>query len=247
MTIGLEVWKRYVAALAKISGEAADKMRAYVARYGLPDSEEELRLFLRVAYGVSSEYGEAAATLAAEMYDATALLDGMNLAPALPAKTASFEEVAKAINGTLNSRNEVLVADSVGRLVKMAGQDTTLQNALRDGAEYAWIATGDTCAYCLSLAAQGWKKASAKALKGGHAQHIHANCDCAYCIRFSSDGHIAGYDPSRIAGMFDNDDGDRKDQIDGLRRRLYAENRDEINAQKRAAYAARREREKAGE
>lgn len=48
----------------------------------------------------------------------------------------------------------------VSRLVKRAGADTTLKNAQRDGAEFAWVPHGDSCAFCLTLASRGWQRAS---------------------------------------------------------------------------------------
>ena len=48
------------------------------------------------------------------------------------------------------------------------------------------------------LASNGWQKASKKALKGGHAEHIHANCDCTYAIRFDGKSNVAGYDPDAL-------------------------------------------------
>ena len=47
----------------------------------------------------------------------------------------------------------------VSRLVKRAGADTTLKNAQRDGAEFAWVPHGDSCAFCLTLASRGWQRA----------------------------------------------------------------------------------------
>ena len=85
----------------------------------------------------------------------------------------------------------------VSRLVKQAGADTTLKNAIRDGAEWAWVPHGDTCPFCITLASNGWQPASKKALKGDHAQHIHAHCDCEYAIRFDSSTTVAGYDPDK--------------------------------------------------
>jgi len=124
----------------------------------------------------------------------------------------------------------------VSRLVKRAGADTTLKNALRDGAEFAWIPQGDTCAFCLTLASRGWQKASQAAIKGGHAEHIHANCDCEYAIRFDGRSTVAGYDPDKYLRQYRAADGD----INKLRRVNYAANKERINAQKRAAYAARK-------
>lgn len=45
------------------------------------------------------------------------------------------------------------------------------------------------------LASNGWQKASKNLLKKGHAQHIHANCDCEFAVRFSREFDVSGYDP----------------------------------------------------
>lgn len=124
----------------------------------------------------------------------------------------------------------------VSRLVKQAGADTTLKNAIRDGAEWAWVPHGDTCPFCITLASNGWQRASKKALKGDHAQHIHAHCDCEYAIRFDSRTTVAGYDPDKYLEQYYAYGGD----INAMRRAQYASNKGKINAQKRAAYAARK-------
>lgn len=85
------------------------------------------------------------------------------------------------------------------------------------------------------LASNGWQRASKKALKGDHAQHIHAHCDCEYVIRFDSSTTVAGYDPDKYLEQYYAYGGD----INAMRRAQYAKNKDFINAQKRAAYALR--------
>ena len=95
---------------------------------------------------------------------------------------------------------------------------------------------GDTCPFCITLASNGWQKASQKLLKGGHAEHIHANCDCEFAVRFRSDTTVAGYDPDKYYRQYREAGGD----INKMRRIDYAANRERINAQKRAAYAARK-------
>jgi hypothetical protein len=94
------------------------------------------------------------------------------------------------------------------------------------------------------LASRGWQKASKKAIKEGHAEHIHANCDCTYAIRFGSDLDVAGYDPDEYRTMYDDADGvGWQEKLNSMRRGFYQENKDEINAQKRSAYEKRKERE----
>ena len=85
------------------------------------------------------------------------------------------------------------------------------------------------------LASNGWQKASAKLLKGGHASHIHANCDCEFAVRFDGSTSVAGYDPEKYLAQYRAAGSD----VNAMRRIDYAAHRERINAQKRAAYAAR--------
>ena len=129
----------------------------------------------------------------------------------------------------------------VSRMVKQAGADTTTRNAIRDGAEWAWVPHGDACPFCRMLASNGWQKASKNLLKKGHAQHIHANCDCEFAVRFSREFDVAGYDPEAYLRQYRAAGSD----INSWRRIDYAARKDAINAQKRAAYAVRNETEAA--
>jgi uncharacterized protein VirK/YbjX len=81
------------------------------------------------------------------------------------------------------------------------------------------------------------------AIKNGHAEHIHGNCDCAYAVRFNSKTNYAGYDPDKYLAMYNSTSGTPTQKINAMRREFYAENKEEINAQKRDAYAKRKERE----
>lgn len=244
MTITKKSWSKYIAALRRINDKATESMLYYIQEYGMPQTPDELSEFIYTAFNLSTKYGEAAAALACEMYDAAAIASGAALAAAEPAPTATYAEVAKAINGTLKTGNAEIVSASVGRMVKMAGVDTTMQNALRDGAEWAWIPVGDTCAFCITLASRGWQRASKKAIKGGHAEHIHANCDCTYAIRFDSSTTVEGYTPDRYLRMYEGADGSTpNERINAMRRDAYAKNRELINEQKRSAYVKRKERE----
>lgn len=245
MKLTQKAWIRYITILARMNNLAAEDVKAYYMQLkaqGLNDRDIADRL-IDYSYGVATKYGEGAATAACEMYDAEAALQGANVPPAIPAETATYGEVAKAINGTIILDNSEILAGSIGRLVKMAGVDTTMQNAIRDHAEWAWIPQGETCAFCITLASRGWQPASDSALKGGHAPHIHSNCDCTYSIRFRSDFNVEGYDPDLYLDMYNEGEGNSNAKINAMRRRFYQENKDKINAQKRSAYQKRRERE----
>ena len=245
MLVSWKDWERYIERLRRVNDEAADLIRDYIANNGLPIDKAATEKMIDFAYWVSEKYGEAATTVAAEMYDAVAVASKAKVLPAAPAPAPEFGEIAKTVVGTLKTGNTEIISSAIGRLVKRTGVDTTMQNALRDGAQWAWIPHGDTCAFCITLASRGWQRASKKAIKNGHAEHIHANCDCTYAIRFDSDTDVQGYEPDLYLKMYysASPGGTPTDKINAMRREFYAENKEKINEQKRSAYAKRKERE----
>lgn len=239
--ISWDSWVAYTDKLRRIDTAAYEEMLKTLAEIGFGDIDA----VKRYAYALATKYGEASAALAAEMYDLIAELSGTAVPAAIPAATATYAETSAAISKVIDTQNPKLIAQETGKLVKTAGIDTTMQNAIRDDAEWAWVPVGDTCAFCITLASRGWQPASKKALKGKHATHIHANCDCTYAIKFNESDGVAGYDPDKYEKIYQSAEGRNSTaRINSIRRRLYAENRDAINAQKREAYRERVGREK---
>lgn len=231
MQITANAWNEYITRLSRLNRKAGQLMREYIGSHGTENTAD----LIAYAYGLVTKYGEGSAELACQMYDALAEAANAGVPAAEPAAPADYGEVARMVNATKN-QNPTNLPNGVSRLVKRAGADTTLKNAVRDGAEWAWVPHGDTCPFCITLASNGWQKASSKVLKGGHAEHIHANCDCEFAIRFDHNTTLAGYDPEKYLKQYRDADGD----INTMRRVNYAANKERINAQKRAAYAARK-------
>lgn len=231
MQITAKTWNEYITRLSRLNQKAGQLMREYIGSHGTESTDD----LIAYAYGLVTKYGEGSAELACQMYDALAEAANAGVPAAEPAEPADYGEVARMVNATKN-QNPANLPNGVSRLVKRAGADTTLKNAVRDGAEWAWVPHGDTCPFCITLASNGWQKASSKVLKGGHADHIHANCDCEFAIRFDHGTTLAGYDPEKYLKQYRDAGGD----INKMRRIDYAARKDAINAQKRAAYAARK-------
>lgn len=230
MQISAKTWNEYITRLSRLNQKAGQLMLEYIDRHGTADTAD----LIAYAYGLVTKYGEGSAELACQMYDALAEAQGALVPAAEPAETASYNEVARMVHAT-KDQNPANLPNGVSRLVKRAGADTTLRNAARDGAEWAWVPHGDTCPFCVTLASNGWQNASDKVLKGGHAQHVHANCDCEFAIRFDHRTTVAGYDPEKYLAQYNAAGGD----INAMRRIDYAARKDAINAQKRAAYAVK--------
>ena len=232
--ISKKEWDNYIALMRQVNEKAAMDLVSYMRRRfgaGFIDpttlTSEERKELIDYAYAIVNKYGEASAALAAEMYDATAILEGRYLAPAELAPIAEYGDVARAVNGTiLQSGNFEEIASAATRWVKMAGADTTLHNAIRDGAQFAWIPAGMTCAFCLTLASRGWQPASMQIIKDGHAEHIHSNCDCQYAVRYTKETVIEGYNPEEYLSMYQHAEGRTpQERINSMRRQAYAEDK----------------------
>lgn len=232
MQISQAAWSNYVARLSALNQKAGQAMAGYIKTHGTGDTEA----LTRYAWALVTKYGEGSAELACQMYEAIAEAEGVRIPAAQPAETAEYGEVARMVQGTKDSPPEM--QSGVSRMVKRTGADTVLKNAIRDGAEFAWVPHGDSCAFCITLASRGWQRASKKALKNGHAEHIHAHCDCEYAVRFGRESSVKGYDPDEYWQRYQAAGGD----INAMRRESYAANREKINAQKRAAWAEQHRR-----
>lgn len=233
-------WQKYVDRLAAIDDRAAAEMERYIDANGLTDD----KALIDYAYALATKYGEASAELACEMYDLMAKTQGANVPPAVPAETATIGEVAKNV-GWAKYHSPGQIPSKVGRFVRQAGADTMLQNASRDGVQWAWVPFGgETCAFCIALASRGWQDASDAVKRGRHASHIHANCDCTFAIAHNEKAkrdYDYIYDPDRYKEMYYGAEGATPaEKINALRRLRYQENREYINAQKRDAYHARK-------
>lgn len=231
MQITEKAWVEYITKMSQISQKAADLMHSWVQKNGL----ENDKALLDYAYALSQHYGQAIGALSCQMYEATAVAQGVIVPTAEVADLPDYGEVAKAVKGT-KKQSPNNIPGTLARLVKQVGADTTLKNAERDGAQFAWVPHRDTCAFCITLASRGWQYMSKKALRNGHAEHIHAHCDCEYAVRFDGKSTVAGYDPDKYLEEYYDANGD----INEMRRKRYAQNKDVINARKRELYASKK-------
>lgn len=231
MQITEKAWVEYITKMSQISQKAADLMQSWVQKNGL----ENDKALLDYAYALSQHYGQAIGALSCQMYEATAAAQGVIVPTAEVADLPDYGEVAKAVKGT-KKQSPNNIPGTLARLVKQVGADTTLKNAERDGAQFAWVPHGDTCAFCITLASRGWRYMSKKAMRNGHAEHIHAHCDCEYAVRFDGKSTVAGYDPDKYLEEYYDANGD----INEMRRKRYAQNKDAINARKRELYASKK-------
>lgn len=238
MKITKAEWNNYIKTMSQLSDKASKEFADWANKNGGWEAIDR-QLLAEVAWSFASKYAEGSSALAASMYDAIALAEKKNVPTAEVSADVEFGQLAKAVNGALkHSTNDDFVSSPVGRAVKQAGADTMLKNASRDGAEFAWIPSNDTCPFCLVLASNGWQRASKKTTNGNHAEHIHTHCDCQFAIRFNKNTKVEGYDPEEYQRMYYDAEGRTSaEKIKSLQAQYRQDNRDEINAQKRKNYA----------
>lgn len=214
--------------MSQISQKAANEFKK-LCFDGDKLKDLERKQVVDIANALILKYGQASGTLSCEMYEKIAAAQGTVVDPAEMAELPEYGEVAKAINGSWKQGADLMIG-VVQRLTKQVGADTTLKNAIRDKAQYAWIPSGDTCAYCLMLASKGWQPASANTAGNGHAEHIHAHCDCQYAVRFDKKSNVAGYRPEKYLEMFEKAEGDTlEEKINSLRRALNQHKGTKVN------------------
>lgn len=211
-----QAWLNYIRRLNGINAQARKDLKKWILQWGVDENGNLLdnineavagrdQTFADYCLLVVQKYSDASGALAAAMYDAIAILEGASVPPAEMVANATIDDMYKTTNGVLKtSRNVDEMTGAVSRYVKKASCDTMLQNAYRDRAQYAWIPQGETCAFCMALAAQGWVNVSVRKIRKGypHAEHIHSNCDCNYAVRFNKDTEVEGYNPDYYTDMF---------------------------------------------
>ena len=231
---------------ARIQSAARDELIAFFN--SLPwrtDEAGALRALCEKAVEIADMYGTADATLSAAFYDELMAVYGMSYLPAeivIPNAELVVADVANAVNAAASvEAAAVISAGEVVKHVKRAGVQTMRNAAMRDGAMWAWVCIGDTCAFCRVLGSNGWQEASERIKAGNHADHIHGNCDCQFVVKpKGAKLEIDGYDPDalyaeyRAAGGFGS-----KDKVNAMRRADYTpEYAEQRNARRRELYAA---------
>lgn len=244
LTVSRKQWDKYITLVRAINDKAAYELELWMQHrdsIGMDflDYDTNGMNIFDAAYYIAEKYSNASAAVAVQLCEAMAEATGVPMLEAELAENPSYNEIAKTVQGVMNtSRNRAEISSAVGRLVKRTGARTVRRNAARNGAQYAWVPSGDTCAWCIMLAGKGWQYER----NSDHKEHIHSNCDCNYAIRFDNKTQIAGYDPEAYADQYREADGSTRDEkLNSMRRKYYAEHKEEILAQKADAYAKRQE------
>lgn len=212
MRLSRQELNRYDESLGKLEGAAfayvSSRVGSYIEQFPGATVDEIRDFAIECAAYAVAAYGDAAATAAAELYDAMAIASGMKLKSAVidtsdpsPYIESSVRyQVTKLLNGDVDGfvRQCGLVAsDQVAR----RANETMRVNARRDKMRYARVPHGgETCTFCAMLASRGFSYKSARGAGEGHK--FHRNCRCKVVPEFGG-VDVEGYDPKEWERTWD--------------------------------------------
>lgn len=190
----------YNESVAGLSGGAAAQVEAEVLAWcsANPDATvAECREFAKASMaGAVQVYGEAAAALAAEWYDAQADGSGRRL----PSAVTSAVYVPEKVDEVARYQARKLASGDVRGFARACGEyasndvlrslnETIIENVGRDkgeGVRFARVPTGaETCSFCYMLSSRGAVYHSRKT--AGEFKHFHRRCDCKVVPGFEAD------------------------------------------------------------
>jgi len=206
--------EQFRAANSQLSKLVRAALEAFFGSLDLSKPENARDALLEFMPVLTAQYGDVAATLAAEYYDEMRAASGAaGRFRALTTTGVPADAVAAKVRylaGHLWTPEPAAILGGLltaaDKYVKQPGRDTIAKNAKREGVSYARVPQGaKTCAFCLVLASRDavyHSKKSAGDLGRGVGDRFHGDCDCAvvriakpsdYPSDYLPDGHYEMY------------------------------------------------------
>lgn len=205
--------ERLSGASARIVTLARRDLSAAFGSLNLANPEAVRDALLEIVPALVREYGDVAATVAAEWYEEVRAGQVGGSYFAQTAGTFPDEQMAATVRreaGHLWSPDQgktlEVLAGSLQRFVMYSGRETVAHNVQRDPAKprFARVPRGHrTCAFCTMLASRGFVY-STQTSAGGDWNHYHDDCRCQIVAEFDAEAHhIEGYDPDAMFAKYE--------------------------------------------
>jgi hypothetical protein len=161
-------------------------LTAFFASLNLGRPEAARNALLEFLPMLTAQYGDIAASVAAEFYEEMRASQGARGSfTALGAPSVPTEAVEARVRSAAAHLWTPTPGDMLGGLLlaadkfaKQPGRDTIATNAKREGVRWARVPSGaKTCSWCLILASRDAVYSSKKAA-GGDGHRFHGDCDC---------------------------------------------------------------------
>lgn len=200
---------RLTAAQRELVRMAQNELAGFFATVDMTDPARARAALVEIVPLLTREYGELAATVAAEWYE--------SVHPgAFLARTASDTFPTQGVVNNVRYHAGALWADdpaaalsgisgAMQRFILYSGRTTIARNVHLDPSKprFARVPTGArTCAWCSMLASRGFVYLT-KETAGIVAEDYHDDCDCQIVpMHDSGSAHIEGYDPDLLYDQY---------------------------------------------
>lgn len=190
---------------------AQDDLLAFMSRLDLDDRVALQAALHEFLPALIAQYGDIAATAAAEWYEATraAQIGGAYAAQlgATAPNSAVHASVGYAVAAADPAEIPSRLLASAQRLVMFSQRSTVGLNAVSDPRRprFARVPTGaTTCAFCLLVSSRGFEYGTRQAAGdsgSGFGSDYHSDCDCQIVADFDGTG-VEGYDPDAMYDFY---------------------------------------------
>ena len=225
--------EQFRAANSDLSQLVRDALEAFFASLDLSKPEAARDALLEFVPVLTQQYGDVAATLAADWYDELRAASGaagrFRALTSAAVPSGAVEAKVRYLAGHLWTPEPTAMLGGLltatDKYVKQPARNTVAANAKREGVRWARVPTGaKTCSWCLILASRDAVFHS-KASAGGDGNHYHGDCDCQPVRIAKASDYPAGYLPDDHYEMYqaarnEAKSGDIKD-ISAAFRRLH--------------------------
>lgn len=184
-------------ALNRLSQAAQGSWRAVWAELRASDRVLVRKAVTEAWVEVVGTYGDMAAALAADLFEAHAVELGIQ--PRLDmVPSVNPDRAAARLGWALSTPNAAgNMAVLLDELVKQPYRSTYQDSAIKSGAGWARVPTGaETCAFCLMLASRGATYRTAET--AGRGKKYHGDCDCTPTLVRGPQDYPEGYDPTAL-------------------------------------------------
>lgn len=200
---------RLTAAQRELVRMAQNELSGFFATVDLTRPERVRDALLEIVPLLTREYGELAATVAAEWFEQVHPSGFLARTAADTFPTAGVVENVRYHAGALFSddpqRTLAGLSGAMQRFILYSGRQTVARNVQLDPSRprFARVPTGaKTCAWCSMLASRGFVYLT-RETAGIVADDYHDDCDCQIVPTFDGESaHIAGYDPDVLFDQY---------------------------------------------
>ena len=203
--------RRLVDAANIITRSAVGDVEALVAGIDLSDPAAARDTLAAAVPELVREHADAAGALGADWYDETRAAnvtdDGYRASLGARKPDAAVESSVRSLSGALWSDDPEAVINAlrgaVQRHVMTGVRRAVLESAARDPRKprFARVPVGDTCAWCVMLASQGYVYVSRAS--AGESDAFHDDCDCQIVPEWDRTvQRMDGYDPDEYLRIY---------------------------------------------